>query len=445
MNAFWYYPIYLLVFAAVIVLFEALRRRDVPWSIRAPLGGVVCAAMGFFMYQISDPPDFEMFSDLQIAYYPAGQAVYAENPAANLMATYKNGAEGFVNIPIMAYLCAPFMWVSKSTGEYAFLVLGVLTMIATWYALARLAKLNRDQSLLLLFLFAASGPLAYSLRIANSTHFVLLLFVLGIRALRTDRAYLAGAIFGFAALIKLPLMLLGIYFLLRGRWKVSMGGLALCAFASLLSLAVFGWDLHWYWYEHTIKPVSAHPLPAYNNQSIQGFFARLQYGNSWLLWWKPRPINPMVLLAAKMVVLCLVTAVTFVFAAPQRWRRGPMTTMPGQMITEIEIWMITLLAIMIGTISWSHYYLLLLLPAAFLIAGNPEALRTGWMRITGWAAIVGALLPVMTVKTGIPPRLSRPFSYFAVSHFLLSAALLLVILLIIRWRTRADETNPSQS
>lgn len=172
------------------------------------------------------------------------------------------------------------MWVSKSAAEYGFLALGVLTMIATWHALARLAKLNRDKSLLLLFLFAACGPLAYSLRIANSTHFVLLLFVLAVWALRKDRAFLAGAIFGFAALIELPLILLGIYFLLRGRWRVAMGGAAICAFAALLSLAVFGWDLHMYWYEHTIKPVSAHPLAAYNNQSIQGFFARLQYGNS---------------------------------------------------------------------------------------------------------------------------------------------------------------------
>ena len=114
MNAFWYYPIYLIVFAAAHrAVRSALRRREVPWTIRAPLGAVICAAMGVFMYQISDPPDFEMFSDLQIAYYPAAQAVYAENPTASLMATYKNGAEGFVNIPIMAYLCAPLMWVSK--------------------------------------------------------------------------------------------------------------------------------------------------------------------------------------------------------------------------------------------------------------------------------------------------------------------------------------------
>lgn len=436
MNPFWYYPIYLIAFAAAIVLFDALRRRDVPWVIRGSLGAMICAAMAVFTFQISDPQDEVMFNDVAIAYYPAAQAVFSDDPTAGLKATYKNGAEGFVNIPIMAYLCAPLAVVSKTTGDRAFLLLGVITMVLTWHTLARLARLDRDQSLILLLLFAACGPLHYSLRLANSTHFVLFLFVMGIWALRKDRDFLAGLLFGFAALIKLPLLLLGIYFLLRGRWRVAMGGAAIGAFAGLLSLFVFGWDLHMYWYEHTIKPLSSNPLSAYNNQSIQGFFARLQYGTIGLLWWKPWPVDPSLMLAAKVVVLLIVATVAVVIGWPRRWLRARVMTAPAHMIVEIEIWMVTLLAIMIGTVSWSHYYLLILLPAAFIVAGNPPSLKTGWMRVAGWASIVGALIPVITVKTGIPPRLARPFSYFAVSHFLLSASLLLVILLIIHWRTR---------
>jgi alpha-1,2-mannosyltransferase len=209
---------------------------------------------------------------------------------------------------------------------------------------------------------------------------------------------------------------------------------------SLLSLLVFGWDLHMYWYEHTIKPLSSNPLSAYNNQSIQGFFARLQYGNAGLLWWKPWPVDASLILAAKVLILFIVATVAAVIGWPRQWHRERVETSPAQMIAEIEIWMVTLLAIMIGTVSWSHYYLLMLLPAAFIVAGNPSSLKTGWIRIAGWISIVGALLPVMTVKTGIPTRLSRPFSYFAVSHFLLSAALLLVVLLIIHWRTRPIES-----
>lgn len=445
MNPFWYYPIYLIAFAAAVFLFDTLRRHDVPWVIRAILGGVICVAMAVFTFQISDPQDEVMFNDVAIAYYPAAKAVFSDDPTAALKATYKNGAEGFVNIPIMAYLCAPLAVVSKTTGDNAFFVLGVLTMILTWHTLARLAKLDRDQSLLLLFLFAACGPLQYSLRLANSTHFVLFLFVIGIWALRKDRDFLAGILFGFAALIKLPLLLLGVYFLLRGRWRVAMGGAAIGAFAALLSLVVFGWDLHMYWYEHTIKPLSSNPLSAYNNQSIQGFFARLQYGNIGLLWWKPWPVDSSLILAAKVVVMLLVATVAAVIGWPRQWRRERVMTAPAHMISEIEIWMITLLAIMIGTVSWSHYYLLMLLPAAFIVAGNPLPLKTGWMRIAGWVSVIGASLPVMTVKTGIPTRFSRPFSYFGISHFLLSAALLLVILLIIHWRTRpAGSASPGE-
>jgi hypothetical protein len=45
-----------------------------------------------------------------------------------------------------------------------------------------------------------------------------------------------------------------------------MGGATVCAIAAILSIALFGWDLHVYWYENSIKPFAETPMTAFNVQ-----------------------------------------------------------------------------------------------------------------------------------------------------------------------------------
>ena len=59
-------------------------------------------------------------------------------------------------------------------------------------------------------------------------------------------------LFGLAATIKLPLLLIGAYFVVRRRWMIVAGGGTAIAIAALLSLAAFGIDDHIRWYNDTI-------------------------------------------------------------------------------------------------------------------------------------------------------------------------------------------------
>ena len=378
-----------------------------------------------------------MFSDFTKAYYPAAESLFSHDAGAALVNSYQKGAQGFVNLPILAYLFTPLVLFPPTPAGYVMLFFGVIAMLGLWYILSRLAGLDGDRSLLLLFFFAANGPLLNSLRYGNTTHFVLLLIVLGICALRKERDLLAGLLIGFAALIKLPLLLLGVYFLARGRWRVAIGGASICAFAGILSLLVFGWDVHQNWYEYTIKPFAEKPLSAYNNQSVQGFLTRLDHGKSYLMNWQPKPVDPMILLASKAAVFLLLGTVAVVIGWPRRWRRGSGIDAPATTMVELEICIIILLAMMISTVSWSHYYLWILLPAAFVIGGNFPAMASGKMRFFGWAALIGAMPPLLIDKTGIPSVFSRPYAYVLVSHYFLSAGLLLVVLLLSHWRGRS--------
>jgi alpha-1,2-mannosyltransferase len=441
MSVSWFYLIHLAGFASGAAVLEVLRRRGVSWSIRVTVGALMCAAMAAFVFRISEPPD--LFSDFYKAYYPAAKAILSHKRESGLEATMRQGAGGFVNLPILAWLFAPFAKLKAEPAGFVFFFSGVLATIGAWFSLSRLARLDRDRSLLLLFVFAACGPLHNSLREGNTTHFILLLLVLGLWALRRKLDLIAGVIFGFAALIKLPLLLLGVYFVARGRWKVAMGGTVIGGLAVLLSLLVFGWDLHVYWYEHSIKPFAGTPLAAFNVQSVQGFLARLQYGGSYLEDWKIHPLNPVIMAACKLAAVLLLGLVAVVIGWPRRWRSGGLPASENN-IVELETCIVVMLALMISTVSWSHYYLWMLLPAALLIGGTPPALASRGGRVAGWLALVGALPPVLIVHPA-NPVLGNIHGYFAVSHFVLSAGLLLAVFLVAHWRAARPEPSPSRT
>ena len=441
MNAFWFYPIHLTACLAGITMLEILRRRGVPWPQQAAAGTLICAAMSVFVFSISEPHD--LFSDFYKAYYPAANAVLAGNGDSGLAATMQRGAGGFVNLPILAWLFAPFGLLPSAAAGYVFFLLGVAATIGAWYCLSRLAGLDRHRSLLLLFIFAACGPLHNSLREGNTTHFILLLLALGLLALRRDRDFLAGLIFGFAALIKLPLLLLGLYFFSRGRWRVAIGGAAVCSLAGFASLGMFGWDLHVFWYEHSIKPYAETPLAAFNVQSVQGFFARLQHADRYLLDWTPHSLHPAVKLASRVSVWLLMLAVTVVIGLPRRWRRGRTQEASERSIMELEVCIVVMLALMISTVSWSHYYLWLLLPAALMIGGVPSVLASRELRMPGWPALIMALPPVLVIH--FPnPLLAKIYGCVAVSHYLFAGGLLLAMFLYAGWRSAPPKPEPSR-
>jgi hypothetical protein len=388
--------------------------------------------MAVFMFRITEPPG--LYADYYKAYDPAARAVLQENGVAGLSALMRGGAGGFVNLPVLAYLFTPLALLPPETAGHAFLVLGILATIGAWFLLSKLAGLDRGRSLLLLYLFAACGPLHNSLREGNTTHFVLLLLVAGLWQLRKERPLTAGALIGLAALIKLPLLLLGVYFALSGRWRAALGGGLVCAAAAMLSVAIFGWDVHVFWHQHSIKPFTENQLAAFNAQSVQAFIARLQHGALYLRDWLPHPLHPLAKLAGSAAAAALAggVALALVLARLRRSRTGvPAATESDA--RNLEFCAVVLLATLISSVSWSHYYLWLLLPAAWLVAGRPAALAARPQRGIGWLALVLALLPVLSIEL---PRswFSSLHARLLVSHQLLGAAIMLAVLLAAAWQ-----------
>jgi len=75
--------------------------------------------------------DANHLRDFNLAYYPAGHIIL-DNPAK----LYANvSVDGFVNLPISAYLFTPFSLLSEHDAGVLFTLLGVLSVFITGYSL----------------------------------------------------------------------------------------------------------------------------------------------------------------------------------------------------------------------------------------------------------------------------------------------------------------------
>jgi len=356
------------------------------------------AVLGFLA---AEPP--WPFEDFRRAYLPAGAAVLAG--PGSLAAELGRGTDGFVNLPVVAWLFAPFALVPQKAAILGFSVLGVAAALLAWRLLALELDLHGRAAWLLLFLFAASGPLHNSVREGNTSHFVLALLAGVLLALVRRREGTAGVLLGLAVLVKPPLGLVGLYFLLRGRWRVCAGAAVTGATAAAASLALFGWSLHVDWYRLCIAPFGAGPVAAFNAQSLPALAARLERGAAGLHDWAPSMLSPPTTLLGQVLVVLLLAATAIVMLRG-RAEMPPVRGAPGRAAgiqpPGLELALVVSAVCLVSPLSWSHYYAWMLLPAAWLLARARRSPTRGHPALSAgdWAALALVCLPVLDLLDG---------------------------------------------
>jgi uncharacterized membrane protein len=310
-------------------------------------------------------------NDFLRAYYAAGVAVWRDAGAfRELIAGYQ-----FVNLPIVAALFVPVGFLGPHQAVFAHLAMGVAATIATVVLLSRMAGKEGRALPALTCLFLVNGPLIYSFKEGNTTHFILFMLVLALVLLRREARYAAGALLGLAAVIKPPLLLIGLYFLARRRWQVVAAGGAVVAGSLALSLLVLGIDLNRVWLESCILPFLGRPVHAFNVQSLDGFLARWHFGSDFVHGWGPNDLPAVYGMARWLLVAALLIAAV-----------GAIRRLPPQS-EAAHVAILTTAAIVVSPLSWTHYYCLLLLPWGLYIGG---ALRGD--RIADALMLVGIVL-----------------------------------------------------
>jgi len=423
-----YLGFFLLIFVIVGINTIAQKNLKQRWMWLAY--GVTALSMVVFLVLASKPPRYDWFNDF-FCYYFGGRLILQEPSQLYSF----GGIYGFVNIPIVAFLFTPFTAFNKRIAAILFTILGLLAVVVTCYLLGKLTKVLGWRRIALVGIFVINGPVVHSLWYGNLSHFVLILLLGAWFCLEKQREVWLGILLAIAALIKIPLFLLGVYFTLRGRWRVTAGfGAALLVIVGA-SLLLCGVELNLAWWNH-IKQFSGQTVSAYNVQSVDSFLARLLYDTNGNLrnWnfievgWDFKVI--------RFALLSLLVGTTIWIC----WRSKPPTTLAQK---NLEFSIVLCLALVTSPISWTHYYVFLLLPFTLYI-GNLLAVPQGWF----WSGsiAVSILLTSLPVINASPnnPVLRLLYSRLLISNYFFGGVLLLAVLLAARWHTsKVSKISPS--
>jgi len=411
----------------IAVVRERLTNNRAALWLVTVLGGIAIHAI---VWQFSEPS--ALFSDFYKANWAAAETLWEDGLSATWPLTEKGG---FSNLPVIGWLYVPFILVGEEWAGWAWWALGVCALLAAWALLVRTAQLDAPRAALLLFLFLISGPVVNSLREGQSSHFILLFLVVGVALWRRNRSYAAGLAFGASAVFKLPLLLLGVYFLLRQRWSIVAGGATMIGAVVLLSIALFGFDGHVGWYHEWVVPYLGGYIPAYNVQSVDGFLVRLTMGEEFLIHWDP-PLMPTLF---HKITRYGVLAALFGGSFWLIWRANRVAPLPvgegGPSPRDLlEFVLMVTVALITSPISWTHYYAWLLLLFALYLGGHlplpDDTITRGLMR----AGMIIQSVPVIVWSPMEPSWYAAILSRTVVSIWLFGACLIFAALVRGFWR-----------
>lgn len=409
--------VYTLALFTSLVALRAIRSNPDGLAAKVLAGLTFCGVLTW-SWSISEPE--VTFSDFSVAYYPAGRAIIDDIPHL-FVRCWDTPVCGFVNIPIVALLFTPFSMLTLRHAQWLFVIISVGSLVLSLWLLWSISETAAWRKWLIVLLFMANGPLVYSVKEGNLTHIALLLLIAGVVALENSWERSAGICFALAAIIKLPLLLFAVYFVGVRRWRVVIGyGLALVS-VTAMSLWYAGWASHVEWYREVIQPLSGQGLAAFNVQSIEGLLLRFQDGAR-LYDWKPVPAPIGIRMAGQAAAVLLVGLSCIVsLRKPIGRRRDAM---------YLELSMVLCLSLLISPISWTHYYLFLLLPLS-LYAGNrlPIPDHGGWVAALASCAL---LISAPVIYAG-EEAANGWGGKLVVSHYVLGGLLLWGLTAYSRW------------
>jgi hypothetical protein len=257
--------------------------------------------------------------------------------------------------PTSVLLAAPFAWMDYPDAFMAWNLASLVLLAATlWVVVSQLGVRVTPMRLLAAWaLLLLCNPVRHQI-LQGQLNLVLLALIVGAWALeRSDRPLLAGALLGLAAAVKLFPGFLLVYYAMRGRWRVVLGGGATAVVATALTVLVVGVEAYRVYF-HDVVPHVARYRDWWVNASLLGLWSKLFEANSGHVL--PLVRSPCLYGAALVGSLILVGAVLLRATRSARSRPEHDLTFSLAVISML----------LIGPIIWDHALVLLLVPVAVL-------------------------------------------------------------------------------
>jgi hypothetical protein len=246
-------------------------------------------------------------------------------------------------------------------------------------------------------------------------------------------------------LIKLPLLLYAVYFSLRGRWRIVAGGATTIGIAALLSFVLFGIDGNIGWFNEWVVPYLGGYIPAFNVQSVDGFLIRLAKGETFVRHWDP-PLAPTPFhrIARTIAFIGLFGGTAWLMWRAGRQAPQPKTVEGPSARDLLEFSLIVNLALITSPISWTHYYLFLMIPWALYMGGHlplPDDGATRWLFHGGFLL---TLTPIIMWAGEQPGTLNAILTRTVVSVWLFGGLLMFAAMARGAWRYGTSARAPAR-
>lgn len=372
---------------------------------------IICVCILFFAgwYAAQNPSWYDFYK----GYYHAGRKIINKPELL-----YDEACYGYVNFPLLAYLFAPLGKLPKELAGTLFFIMGYVLIMPLAYWLVKFSGLRDAKRWLILFFLAISGPLDYSIWLGNTSHIIMLLILVAMWLFIKDWHWLSGTLLGITGLIKIPLILPAGYFFIQRKWRLVGGGFFIFLVILLLSLLLIPISMNNLWLDRCILAMGGHPVAAYNNQSVAGFLARefMPGETGWDLLAPTAEYK----VVSNIVLALLYTPVLLVLFLGQKIERT-------KNILLLEFFIVLVCSILTSPISWTHYYVFLLMPVALCIADDSLMPRQAWViTLLG----VGLVLASVPVKLTLTMFELTSYRFFLSLHFFGGMILYLFLLLV---------------
>jgi hypothetical protein len=196
-----------------------------------------------------------------------------------------------------------------------------------------------------------------------------------------------GILLGINGLVKIPMVIPAGYYFVRRQWMVVIGGILTVGFVLVLSLGLIPFSLNRMWLDNCILSFSGNPVAAYNNQSVAGVLAREFIPGSRIDYWLPLDPTPLFAVVSRITVLLLYVPVLIVLLYDWRSAR----TKSGYLL---EFFLVLVCSLLTSPISWTHYFMFLLIPVAFYLDENLFATGTKGLNLLLVVSLILVTIPV---------------------------------------------------
>jgi hypothetical protein len=324
-----------------------------------------------------------IWADFGNGYYYAGRKIL-QNPA---QLYYGENCGGYVNFPLLAYIFTPFGLMTKGEAGRIFFLINIVSILPLAYWLVKFGDLKGWRRWFLLFFLLISGPLDYSIWLGNSTNLIMLSMVLALEWFKKGKDLGTGILLGINGLVKIPMIIPAGYFFVRRQWMVVIGGVLTVGFVIVLSFGFIPFSLNRMWLNNCILSFSGKPVAAYNNQSVAGVLARELIPGSRIDYWLPLDPTPLFATVSGITVLLLYVPVLIVLL--YGWRSA--RTKSGYLL---EFFLVLICSLLTSPISWTHYFMFLLIPVAFYLDENLFTTGTKGLNLLLLVSLILVTLPV---------------------------------------------------